>query len=78
MSFIPLYMFTSFPNISVMFLFRAGGQYGKDDCSELTVIDEFQQGIKLEYELKDKQYFINASCMCSKSVYINFPPTYCL
>lgn len=47
MSLIPLYMFTSFPNISVMFLFRSGGQYGKDDCSELTMIEEFQQGMKI-------------------------------
>lgn len=47
MSLIPLYMLTSFPNISVMFLFWSGGQYGKDDCSVFTMLNEFQHDIKL-------------------------------
>lgn len=33
---IPLYMLISFPKISVMFLFKSGGQYGNDDLDALS------------------------------------------
>lgn len=57
MSLIPLYMLISFPNISVIFLFRSGGQYGNDDCNMLPMSDEIQQA-NSDYDLKHKLYLL--------------------